>query len=268
MRSSLETLLQQFAESISTCLSQALGTPWDVTPCADSCGETAVARFAVSTALRGGFSVRMPRRDANRLVGMFLGNAVGDDEWNAERQDAFEELARQIVGELQTRVAADFGKPTFKFVSDGFTAMPDAETRGYQAINGDSKRLLFEIGLTAEFVASVRELDNREAAANDQAGTKEESLNPSVANASNLGLLMDVQLAATLRFGQRRMTLREILELSSGAVIELDRQVHEPVELLLDGKVIALGELVVVDGSYGIRVRDVGTMVPKARRTA
>jgi flagellar motor switch protein FliN/FliY len=73
----------------------------------------------------------------------------------------------------------------------------------------------------------------------------------------NLKLVMDVELNVSLRFGQRQMPLREVLELVSGSVIELDRQVDEPVELLLDGKVIARGEAVVVDGNYGLRVTEI-----------
>jgi flagellar motor switch protein FliN/FliY len=73
----------------------------------------------------------------------------------------------------------------------------------------------------------------------------------------NLEMVMDVELNVTLRFGQRQLTLREVLELTSGSVVELDRQVDEPVELLLDGLVIAKGEAVVVDGNYGLRVTEV-----------
>jgi flagellar motor switch protein FliN/FliY len=73
----------------------------------------------------------------------------------------------------------------------------------------------------------------------------------------NLDLVMDIELNVTLRFGQRQMSLREVLELDSGSVIELDRRVEAPVELLLDGKVIALGEAVIVDGNYGVRVTKV-----------
>ncbi|MGA3008812.1 MAG: flagellar motor switch protein FliN [Terracidiphilus sp.] len=73
----------------------------------------------------------------------------------------------------------------------------------------------------------------------------------------NLDLVMDVELNVTLRFGQRRLALREVLELTTGSVIELDRQVEEPVELLLEGKIIARGEAVVIDGNYGLRVTEV-----------
>lgn len=73
----------------------------------------------------------------------------------------------------------------------------------------------------------------------------------------NLGLVMDVELNVTLRFGQRQLSLRDVMELSSGSVVELDREVDEPVELILDGRVIARGEAVIVDGNYGVRVTEV-----------
>jgi flagellar motor switch protein FliN/FliY len=73
----------------------------------------------------------------------------------------------------------------------------------------------------------------------------------------NLSLVMDVELNVSLRFGQRRMPLSELLELSSGSIVELDRAVDEPVELYLAGRLIARGEAVVVDGNYGLRVTEI-----------
>src|SRR5579883_3092967 len=72
-----------------------------------------------------------------------------------------------------------------------------------------------------------------------------------------LEVLRHVELAVRLRFGGRRMLLKDILDLCAGSIVELDQQVQEPVELLLDGRVIALGEVVVVDGNYGLRVTEV-----------
>jgi len=74
---------------------------------------------------------------------------------------------------------------------------------------------------------------------------------------TNLSLMLDVELNVLLRFGQRQLTLREVLDLKSGSVIELDRRVDEPVELLLDGRVIARGEAAIVDGNYGLRVTEI-----------
>ena len=75
----------------------------------------------------------------------------------------------------------------------------------------------------------------------------------------NLGLLLDVELDVTLQFGCRQATLREVLELAAGAVLELDREIQEPVDLLLNGRVIARGEVVVIEGNYGLRVSEVAS---------
>jgi flagellar motor switch protein FliN/FliY len=72
-----------------------------------------------------------------------------------------------------------------------------------------------------------------------------------------LGRVIDVPLIVTLRFGQRSMRLREVLELNAGALVELDRQVEDPVDLILDERVIARGEVVIVDGNYGLRVTEI-----------
>lgn len=73
----------------------------------------------------------------------------------------------------------------------------------------------------------------------------------------NLELLRDAELEVTLRFGEGEMALRDILELDTGAVIELDRQLQEPAELFAGGKLVARGEVVVVDGNYGLKVTEV-----------
>ena len=73
---------------------------------------------------------------------------------------------------------------------------------------------------------------------------------------SNLGLLLDLKLEATIRFGQRELLLRDVLSLAPGAVVELDRQVNEPAELLVAGKLVARGEVVVVDGNFGLKISE------------
>ena len=76
-------------------------------------------------------------------------------------------------------------------------------------------------------------------------------------NTANYRRLFDVGLGVKLRFGTRHMLLRDVLALSSGLVVELDNQLNSPVDLLLDGRVIARGDVVVIDGKYGLRVTDV-----------
>lgn len=78
-----------------------------------------------------------------------------------------------------------------------------------------------------------------------------------------LELLLDVELEASLRFGSREMPLGEILDLGPGDVVELDRQIADPVDLIVGDKIVARGEVVLVNGNFGLRVTEVAA--PKKR---
>ena len=75
--------------------------------------------------------------------------------------------------------------------------------------------------------------------------------------APNLDLLLDIELQASLRFGSREMPLSEILEMVPGDVVPLDRPVDAPVDLVVGDRIVARGEVVLVDGNYGLRVTEV-----------
>ncbi|HHV17138.1 MAG TPA: flagellar motor switch phosphatase FliY [Gelria sp.] len=70
----------------------------------------------------------------------------------------------------------------------------------------------------------------------------------------NIGLIMDVPLDISVELGKTRKTIRDILELHQGAIIQLDKLAGEPVDMLVNGKLIAKGEVVVIDENYGIRI--------------
>jgi flagellar motor switch protein FliN/FliY len=72
-----------------------------------------------------------------------------------------------------------------------------------------------------------------------------------------LELMLDVELEATLRFGCREMPLGELLELGPGDVVELDRHVSDPVDLIVGDKIVARGDVVLVNGNFGLRVTEV-----------
>ena len=76
-------------------------------------------------------------------------------------------------------------------------------------------------------------------------------------------LLLDVELEATLRFGCREMPLGELLDLGPGDVVQLDRHVADPVDLIVGDKIVARGEVVLVNGNFGLRVTEVAA--PKKR---
>ncbi|HDP69625.1 MAG TPA: flagellar motor switch protein FliN [Actinobacteria bacterium] len=73
----------------------------------------------------------------------------------------------------------------------------------------------------------------------------------------NINLLLDVSLVASIELGRTNMTVQEILNLGGGSVIELDKLASEPVDFLINGKVIARGEVVVIDDKFGVRVTDI-----------
>jgi flagellar motor switch protein FliN/FliY len=74
-----------------------------------------------------------------------------------------------------------------------------------------------------------------------------------------LNVLYDLELDATLQFGSREVPLREVLELGPGDVVELNRHVSEPVDLVVGDRIIARGEVVVVSGNFALRITEVAT---------
>ena len=74
---------------------------------------------------------------------------------------------------------------------------------------------------------------------------------------NNLELIKDVPLEVTVRLGKTVMKIRDILDLGDGSIIELDKLAGEPVDLLVNGKLVAKGEVVVIDENFGFRVKDI-----------
>jgi flagellar motor switch protein FliN len=144
--------------------------------------------------------------------------------------------------------------------SAGATSWPASSTSWLQAGKEETADALVEVHVSAALAAALRQDSRTESApAAPPASAPPPPASILDGEGNKLALLMDVDLAMTLRFGGRRMLLREILDLCPGAVVELDRQVKDPVELLLDGRLVARGEVVVLDGNYGLRVTEVIT---------
>ncbi len=81
----------------------------------------------------------------------------------------------------------------------------------------------------------------------------------------NLDPLMNVRLPLTIRLGSLRMNLDELLHLTPGAILELDRHEDEPLEVLANGQVVAHGEVVVVDERFGLRITEIGSATDRIR---
>jgi flagellar motor switch protein FliN/FliY len=188
----------------------------------------------------------------------------------------FVEFFEAQVADLATRISGDAPKTSSDDQIDTLCDVLSSATAGFSAflttefgVTSVNAERATDIGFGGMLVVPIALNEGENAATHLLLyfdGELMESLSQHTADgaaentpfdASNLKLVMDVELNVSLRFGQRQLPLREVLELTSGSVIGLDRQVDEPVELLLDGKVIARGEAVIVDGNYGLRITEV-----------
>jgi flagellar motor switch protein FliN/FliY len=82
----------------------------------------------------------------------------------------------------------------------------------------------------------------------------------------NLDLILDVEVPVSVVLGRVRKSIGEIISLTEGQVIDLERSAGEPVDLLVNGKLVARGEVVVVDEHYGLRISQIITKVPISGR--
>jgi flagellar motor switch protein FliN/FliY len=85
-----------------------------------------------------------------------------------------------------------------------------------------------------------------------------------ISHDANIGLIMDVPLQVTVELGRTKKLIRDILELSPGSVVELDKLAGEPVDILVNGKLIAKGEVVVIDENFGVRISEIISPLERA----
>jgi flagellar motor switch protein FliN len=224
-----------------------------------------------SGALRGEMSVRLASVTVLRLAQIFRSQPaipkaqLTADHAEGDHAEAVVELLRQASGLVSTAAKARWGEIQLLVeAAPAAPSWPSAGTFWLRAGAEGATGMVLEVGLSAALVAGLRVEKSEGAKAETVKASMDSSSVVAAAVAEPgrgaLDMLMDVQLAMTLRFGTRRLLLREVLDLSPGAVVELDRGVHEPVDLLLDGRLVARGEVVVVDGNYGLRVTDMSPL--------
>ncbi len=189
-------------------------------------------------AISGPAAVVMDQRNA-----AFLAEKLGG---NAAASQSVLDLIRQTIVMAVNEFQKQFG-PTKAHFTAGASLNWQPETVLTFVAGGGNESLRAHLLLSSQISSGVPGSPARPAS---QALTRD-------LQGQNLHLLMGVELEVTLRFGQRKLPLRQLVELGAGAVVELDRRVQEPVELLLRDKVIARGEVVIVEGNYGLRVSEI-----------
>ncbi|MBI5363003.1 MAG: flagellar motor switch protein FliN [Planctomycetes bacterium] len=85
------------------------------------------------------------------------------------------------------------------------------------------------------------------------------TLGASNPNGDPIGIenLLEVPVKVTVEVGRSRLTLAELVKLQAGSLVTLDREAHEPVDILVNGKIVARGEVVTIDQRYGVRITTV-----------
>ena len=92
------------------------------------------------------------------------------------------------------------------------------------------------------------------------------STEPIQVNDANIGLILDVPLQITVELGRTKKSIKEILELSNGSIVELDKLAGEPVEIQVNGNYLAKGEVVVIDENFGVRITEIASPAERAKQ--
>lgn len=219
-----------------------------------------------------------PEETWTELGKLILSAAGVDSAPPSEVKDTFLEIIRQSMGSLAqdigeriaAQVSAENGSETGPDGSERNALQIEAELpakagRFFLVISNDLCRFINSKGeKTAEPPAAValtptvvqpREIVDHAA---DQA---------LAVSSRTLELLMDVELPVSVSFGRASVKLQEAMQLITGSLIELDRSVLDPVDLLVNNYVIARGEVVVVDGNYGVRIIEIVSQKERLQQT-
>lgn len=82
-------------------------------------------------------------------------------------------------------------------------------------------------------------------------------MNATLETPTNLNLVLDVPVSLTIELGSCQMPMKEVLQLNVGSVVQLDKAADSPVELSINGKLIARGEVVVIEDRFGVKITEV-----------
>ena len=215
----------------------------------------------IPSPLNGEHSFGIKRSDALRLAQILMGepfNAAQD--FSSDYQDALDELFRQFAGTAALAMKPRMGgEVSLVLVDHEPGSWKPQLQRGYRLKGEGDVQFPLLILLNPGLGESLTSAPPAKPAPQLVTPTPRAPESPPATskNSRNIELLLDVELPVALRFGKSDMLLSSILELSPGSVVELDQKIVEPVELLVGGKIVAQGEVVVLDGHYALRVTEV-----------
>ncbi|WRD96776.1 flagellar motor switch protein FliY [Helicobacter pylori] len=203
---------------------------------------------------------------------MLGGEGASKEEMDNDDLDAFKEMASNIFGAIATSLKSQELLPKFNFTTinaEIAKELPKKEDYAkaivfsfkMEAIKESQIILLTTAAFEHQFEKTHQEEKEEKEETTKSATEEIKTHDASLENIEirNISMLLDVKLNVKVRIGQKKMILKDVVSMDIGSVVELDQLVNDPLEILVDDKVIAKGEVVIVDGNFGIQITDIGT---------
>ncbi|WP_201352593.1 flagellar motor switch protein FliY [Hydrogenimonas urashimensis] len=235
----------------------------------------AVITIEVGGEMTGKMAVVISPTLGTALSDMMLG---GEGEsrptMDADEMDAVKEIVSNIFGALSTAMKAQKEMPDLTFAVEDIQFFQEGEDIDLTAFDSllaydfslGSVNGIFMTLLDANLASLLEHGQNaKEGAAASVSVADSSSQEPGElppvdeTEMKNIGLILDVKLPLRVRIGSKKMLLKDVLSMDIGSVIELDQLANDPLEILVDDKVIAYGEVVIVDGNFGVQITHIGT---------
>ena len=232
-----------------------------------------LVNITVSGAVDAKAMVALPANLAASLSDLMMGEEVSDrEDVSDDDLDASKEIISNIFGAIGNSLSAQKEIPVLSFSIEGieFKNTEDevslesfSKMYVYKFTVGDLNSLyMFIMDENLKNTLSGESADAPDSIEGDMLGSSDSSM-PSVDMSSdemkNISLIMDVKLPVRVRIGRKKMLLKDVLNMDIGSVIELNQLANDPLEILVDNNVIALGEVVIVDGNFGVQITSIGT---------
>ncbi|GAA8148812.1 flagellar motor switch protein FliY [Helicobacter pylori] len=203
---------------------------------------------------------------------MLGGEGASKEEMDNDDLDAFKEMASNIFGAIATSLKSQELLPKLNFTTTNAEIakeLPKKEDYAkamvfsfkMEAIKESQIILLTTAAFERQFEKTHKEEKEETIKSATEATEEIKTHDASLENIEirNISMLLDVKLNVKVRIGQKKMILKDVVSMDIGSVVELDQLVNDPLEILVDDKVIAKGEVVIVDGNFGIQITDIGT---------
>ncbi|GMM10289.1 flagellar motor switch protein FliY [Campylobacter lari] len=188
-----------------------------------------------------------------------------NSELNEDEMDAAKEAIQNIISAFSTTLGAQKEIPKMEFSLENCEFVADSlELGGFHKLylyNVKIADLEEKISLVFDekIYKILTKTDLEEIVAPSEDYTQDHKALTNVEELRNIGLIMDVRLPIRVRIGSKKMLLKDVLTMDIGSVIELDQLANDPLEILIGDKKIAYGEVVIVDGNFGVQITEIGS---------